>query len=162
MSLLEKIKFELTCIGYTKKHNWECIKFNCKINDQDFDYHVGMGHVKTSNDYNIFFSPKKAKNEGYTISTSWSPSKLSEHHHHGLIQAMVKPPKLEEILYCLFLDSEAHDESFENWCDNLGYNTDSIKAKKSYETCVETYFKLRKALGTDFAAIKEEIQTMGL
>jgi hypothetical protein len=169
--MLEKINFELTCLGYTKKDNWECIKFNCKINGYDFEYSVGLGHTKQIEDTKSLpgtnFSPfeiKKIRDQGYTIKAS----KIVQGKNivGGIkdfsVNILVKPPKLKEILHCLFLDSEASDECFEDWAINFGYDSDSIKAKKVYDSCIESYHKLKKALGPNYNEIKDFIQKLEL
>jgi len=59
----------------------------------------------------------------------------------------IKPPKLADIFYGLVLDSEACEMSFQDWCDNFGLDSDSIKAKKSYDQCQEIGFKVKSLLG---------------
>lgn len=46
-----------------------------------------------------------------------------------------KRPNVEEVLDCLISDSDALEYTFEDWCLNLGYEEDSIKALKTYEVC---------------------------
>ena len=56
-------------------------------------------------------------------------------YHMGL--AHKNPPKLSDVLYSLIMDSESLEYSFSDWCDMLGYNTDSIKDKKIYNACIK-------------------------
>lgn len=56
-----------------------------------------------------------------------------------------KPPTLDDVLSSLLLDSTAAQDSFEEWCDNFGYDTDSRSALDTYLQCQESYHKLRKA-----------------
>lgn len=55
-----------------------------------------------------------------------------------------KPPHPADVLYSILLDLEACGQSFKCWCDDLGYDTDSIKAFKIYSQCQENGDKLRK------------------
>lgn len=59
------------------------------------------------------------------------------------------PPTAEGLIYCLIMDAEALDYPFGEWCDNFGYNSDSIKDRKTYDACQENGFKLRRVLGQD-------------
>ncbi len=54
-------------------------------------------------------------------------------------------PELSSILYSLVTDASACDESFDDWCSNFGYDTDSRKALETYLSCQESVSKLHKA-----------------
>ena len=53
-------------------------------------------------------------------------------------------PKAATVLHSLLLDAEACNESFSNWCDNFGHDSDSIKALNIYKACEEIGHKLNK------------------
>ena len=55
-----------------------------------------------------------------------------------------KKPSVTDVLHCLFLDAEAADYNFSDWCDNFGYSDDSINALNMYRQCLETAANLRK------------------
>lgn len=55
----------------------------------------------------------------------------------------VKPDPID-LLYSLVSDASACDESFDDWCSNYGYDTDSRKALDTYLKCQENALKLRK------------------
>ena len=57
-------------------------------------------------------------------------------------------PPIAGVLYSLILDGSACTESFASWCDNFGYATDSRKALKIYEQCLEGFDKLWKVFTT--------------
>jgi hypothetical protein len=54
-------------------------------------------------------------------------------------------------------DSDACTMSFNEWCDNFGYETDSRKALSTYHACQENTEKLRKAK-LPIEAVKEALQ----
>lgn len=57
-------------------------------------------------------------------------------------------PTLPEVLDCLASDASSADQySFEEWCDNLGFNVDSRQAERTYQTVSKQTDKLRKFLG---------------
>lgn len=68
-----------------------------------------------------------------------------------------KPPTLDDVLYSLVMDSSAAQESFEEWCGNYGYDTDSRSALDTYLQCQESYHKLIKA-GIDINKEQERLQ----
>ena len=58
--------------------------------------------------------------------------------------AKPKKPKVADVLHSLILDASAADENFDDWCDNFGYSSDSIKALNTYKACLDTARALRK------------------
>jgi len=59
-------------------------------------------------------------------------------------------PPIEEILECLQLDARSGEsETFEEFADELGCDSDSIKALRIYESCKEMKEKLLKFFGTE-------------
>src|SRR5690606_33602845 len=42
------------------------------------------------------------------------------------------PPHAADVLHSLILDSAAADQTFESWCDEFGYDSDSRKAEATY------------------------------
>lgn len=62
-------------------------------------------------------------------------------------------PLLADVLYSLHMDASAADETFDDWCANYGYDTDSRKAFASYHECVQYGITLKRMLGTDYATL---------
>ena len=60
-------------------------------------------------------------------------------------------PTAAGVLDCLASDSAGVDNarSFEEWCSEYGYDTDSRKAERIYKVCVRQAGKLRTFLGVD-------------
>lgn len=168
MEFLKNVKSEITLLGYKKKKDWECFEFNININGQNFEYNVGIGHSKDISTYNEgFVSPKKIKelkDQGYTIRATRdiTVKNIVNHVKTAKIEVLVKSPKIEDVLNCLFLDSQAQEQCFEDWANDFGYDSDSISAKNTYQDCVNNAFKLKKALGKDFYSIKDEIEKLEL
>lgn len=57
-------------------------------------------------------------------------------------------PKITDVLDCLASDATSADQSFEDWCADYGYNSDSRKALKTYETIREQSRNLRGLIGS--------------
>ena len=53
-------------------------------------------------------------------------------------------PKIADVMYSLFMDAEASDYNFSDWCETFGYSDDSIHALNVYRQCLETATNLRK------------------
>ena len=63
-------------------------------------------------------------------------------------------PKAADVLACLLSDASNADQPFEDWAADLGYNSDSREAYRTWETCVEIRRKLTRSL-PDFEAFAE-------
>jgi hypothetical protein len=65
--------------------------------------------------------------------------------------AHTSEPKLADVLDCLASDSSSVDNagSFEEWCAEYGYDTDSRRAEKTYKACVSQRNKLHRLLGSE-------------
>ena len=48
------------------------------------------------------------------------------------------PPSPADVLHSLMLDATAIEQGFEDWCADLGYDTDSRKAFETYLACQES------------------------
>lgn len=55
----------------------------------------------------------------------------------------VLTPTAASVLYCLFSDASLGEQTFDDFCSNLGYDTDSRKAFDSYLECQAMHSKLR-------------------
>lgn len=72
------------------------------------------------------------------------------------------PPTTEDVLDSLRSDAESVAWStFEDWCLELGYDTDSRRAERSYHACQENAQRLRLFLGVqDIMAEFENVDRM--
>jgi hypothetical protein len=65
----------------------------------------------------------------------------------------IKNPRLESdydllnAFYCFVSDAISGLESFENFCGEFGYDTDSRKAEKTYKLCKRAYVKFERVSG---------------
>lgn len=75
---------------------------------------------------------------------------------HSWVEDKPKPPSLDDVLHSLVMDAEAEEMSFDDWCGNLGYDTDSRKALETYLACQHEARLLRKA-GVNITAERERL-----
>lgn len=66
-------------------------------------------------------------------------------------------PDLNTVLECLQLDASGASQSFEDWCDDLGYNSDSRSNERIYDACRNIMLELQKLFGTDFEYFCENV-----
>ena len=66
--------------------------------------------------------------------------------------ANTREPTSADVLSCLISDATRAEDSFEDFCSNLGYDNDSRKAEATFKACAAMGPKIRKLLGDDFDA----------
>lgn len=70
----------------------------------------------------------------------------------------IDKPKLDDVLYSLLLDSTAIEYSFDEWCGEFGYDTDSRKAEKLYKECLKVSEKFHKLLGEEYEYFQQKYE----
>jgi hypothetical protein len=72
-------------------------------------------------------------------------------------KALSEKPTCEEVLDCLAQEASGYENaaSFEDWCDDFGYDTDSRKAERIWLAVVDGAKSLRMFLGS--ASTYEEL-----
>lgn len=66
-------------------------------------------------------------------------------------------PTQASILYCLLSDAEANETSYNDWCDMLGFDSDSFTAFRTYQQCCEIGQNLRKVFNHETMQTLREI-----
>jgi hypothetical protein len=156
MSELEDKVKELG-ITVTAKHNGAVISDNDKVWSHDkwevvlsykgkemsTSYKTGLGHRKPA-------YPTTVKNGIYSgpkgnVRTVEAAAKMG----------YTKPvtPNVADVVYSLMVDATGTDLTFEDWCYDIGYDTDSRKALDMYLKCQENSKKIRNLLGADFESL---------
>lgn len=112
-----------------------------KVTEQ-FEYKTGFGHrylqpiaAREIKQYKL--NPRSVA-YARTVAGSW----------------YIKKPQIAAIIHCLLLDAEAGNESFSNWCDNFGFDSDSISAFNTYQACEKTAKQLNNLFN------REQLQTL--
>ena len=59
-------------------------------------------------------------------------------------------PTADTVLECLISDALCASGSFEEFCDDCGYDADSRKAERIYRACANTRARLRRFLGSEY------------
>jgi hypothetical protein len=111
------IEFEFTYLGF-------------KPSEYDSTWHGDTWQVTGKGDFTLTFR-RGAGNRTYYQTFD------------GASVAVIIPPSAMDILHCAYLD-DPHDESFEDWCLDLGYDPDSRKAEKSYNACIQQTMMFRR------------------
>lgn len=114
------------------------------------EYMQGIGHLPIPNSM-------KTIPRNRVIRHDWEKKavesgKCGEYH-----QTMIPAPKIRDVLYSVVLDSDAADETFDDWCWNTGFDNDSRSAERTYNACRENGLLLRKMIGADAVAKFREL-----
>jgi hypothetical protein len=64
--------------------------------------------------------------------------------------AHTEEPSAADVLMCLASDARCGEDSFEDFCSDLGYDQDSRKAEKTWRACKAIAPRLRRFLGDSF------------
>jgi hypothetical protein len=131
-----KVRFTVAGGNLTKRDDWKCYAWGVNLHKEDgtgFDtsYYTGTAHVE----------PQK----------NWQ-KRLD-------FKAVPKAPNAADVLYCLLSDGRASDQSFDDWCGDLGESNDSMKALATYQACCKTSKQLRSVFTShELAALETALQ----
>lgn len=109
---------------------------------ETFDYSTGIGHRAPPSKIDTLNARGKLGPSDKKNNTIWYQRVMRE------LEATRKPqaPKAASVLYCLISDASASEMSFDDWCGEFGYDTDSRKALETYMACQANHTKLCKLL----------------
>lgn len=116
-------------------------RYNVELNGHNFKYSTGLGHAykgtkkKEANDF-------RASNEEKELIVKGTYTRISVYDYE-ISTFFISMPKELDVLECLEFDVQAGRESFQDFCDNFGYDSDSLKALDVYRACMDTATKLR-------------------
>jgi hypothetical protein len=128
------VTYSCKYVRETKIDDWACDVWSTWLNKVHFDYRTGLGLRE--------LRPWKHGELGYNNGHQPRPGTLL--HEQWMKSAKPVAPDCEDVLACLLRDGEALDTSFVDWCDNFGYDDDSIKARATYDACCEIGKQLRR------------------
>ena len=122
------ITFKINYAGETRQGDWACDQWGVNI-----------------------FAPLSKPSVFFPYDTGLGLRKTLRKRYAWEDKAPTKPiaPHIAAVLHSSMLDSESIDMSFDNWCDNFGGNTDSIKSFNMYRECCEFAKKFRPLFDRD-------------
>jgi hypothetical protein len=132
------IGYNVRYVGECTTDNWKCDKWFVTFtgkggNKQESEYHTGLGHRKCV----------ALRHYGWSNYTSVQRKRWVNENE------LPVSPFACAVLYCLLSDMSCANDTFEDWCGNVGYDTDSRKALQTYLSCQENGTKLRKVFNND-------------
>lgn len=85
---------------------------------------------------------------GWKVELVHNDRRMTTDFHQG--SGHENPPTVQDILYSLVSDAQcAHGNTFEDFCGELGYDSDSRKAEKLFHACRDTGAKLIRLFGDE-------------
>jgi hypothetical protein len=145
------VSFLASCMGETTRDNWQCdewrVTFSRGKESETFQYFTGLGHRVETEAYRLAMIDLKNAN----------PRCLARVEAEKLKKP--KAPHAADVIYSLALDGQFANGTFEDFCDNLGYDTDSRKALEGYLQCQKDGERFRRIVGTAaFNALGDVVQ----
>lgn len=134
--------------GLNDSGQWPHFAWTVTLKGIAIDYKLGIGHSKVA---------RIRPNTGY-MRIDHRQIKPTIIHQikkagiYGTESLYIKKPKYRDVIYSLALDAQCGSDTFEDFCSNLGYDTDSRKALETYLECQTAVQKLRK-LGYDLERV---------
>lgn len=142
-----RIEFTAVCVGKDTKDEWEHFAWRVtfdKPNSPRFavDYKTGLGRLNPA-------TPAQLRQADAKYPEPRLPGTVYGREYPKYLNSMrtPKPPTATDVLASLCLDGQAIGQSFEDWCDDCGYNTDSRKALDIYMLCQTNAERLCAVLG---------------
>tara|TARA_R100000315_G_C5196170_1_gene114875 strand:+ start:366 stop:830 length:465 start_codon:yes stop_codon:yes gene_type:complete len=130
---------EKTIKQFIKENN---LTMNCEYADSN----PNMPDSNNMNHYKVTIK-RKFKLNGNHLDTRYGFRQMTLHFSQGY--GIIGEPTLESVLNCLISDSTC-GETFQEFCDNFGYDNDSRKAEKTFNTILKQTSKLKKLLDNNF------------
>lgn len=115
------------------------------------DYMAGSGHCPSYKQQH-FGTGSYLQNEAVKWECEYGkPARvLANTNIAALLGSKPLQPDMADVLYSLVSDADVLDiSSFEEWASDLGYDTDSRQAEKTYRACLDIALKLRNGLSEE-------------
>jgi len=153
-----------TTIEQLRKELLETVEFSATLVKDNYDPNTKEGRYGAS-EWSITI---RVDNRSFTTKYFCGPAyrtkpdsklsynKFSIYNAEILSRTKPIPPKIDDVFYCLTSDARyvSNGESFEDFCCELGYDTDSRQAERNYHDCISTMMNLKR-LGFDLNELNE-------
>jgi hypothetical protein len=87
---------------------------------------------------------------GYRVTVRYQRRSFTFDYWHGSAITEAPEDRPAEVVDSLLSDAQAGDESFEDFCGNFGYDTDSRKTERTYRACQRTARHVQRVFGGDY------------
>ena len=132
------VEYSVQYIGETVKDNeWNCDEWRCTFRNasgkaEKFEYFTGLG-LRVVDEAKL--KQHKARYSGAQYQPAPKPRSIMGAEIAKSLEACKLPsnPPAAGVLYSLL--NNGTEDNFIDWCDNFGYDSDSIKALNTYNAC---------------------------
>ena len=69
-----------------------------------------------------------------------------------------REPEIKDVLYCLVMEYTSGSETFQDFCDEFGYDNDSIKSLNIFKACQKNSEKMKRIFGPVLNALHKEYE----
>lgn len=134
--------------NFSNSDQWQITFKKAGKFSESFDYYTGSGHRIFNSGLSL--SPKnKSFTESVKAATGLPYAVVKESKQDKAVknvygQEYAVTPTQASVLYCLLLDAESGSMSFDDFCDNFGYDNDSISDFKTYQACMAITKQVQK------------------
>ena len=148
------------------EHPWPHVAFTVTIGNEQFPYKMGIGCVKWPQPESVptFKRPTLPSGDRFetVVRLTLKHAEVRKEYKKQFVKdqaflaawfakAQKVAPSPSEVLACYCREGLDADQSFENWCADFGYDSDSRKALDTYNACTENGKKARRVLGAENA-----------
>lgn len=138
----------LKSIGLTA--TFEVVNENPNFDSKEkFNFLVSLSSTgNTKHSFHFSQSHKKPMQRGY------------QEYLRDLLKVQNQYPDLFSLLNSLTMDASALDNTFDDWCNEYGYDSDSIKAKTIYDLCIKQAIECKSLF--DAEEVQAYLESHGL
>lgn len=145
--------------------NWKItVKYGSAVIAEGVDYMQGSGHCPA--DKRAFntptMNPDREKRAAIEEECATGYATVGGIRGGTFKRGAKLEPDLTDVMHSLITDGGAIDSrDFSDWASDYGYDTDSIKARETYDACVTIGLRLRAAFGGErFEQLRELFEGM--
>lgn len=91
------------------------------------------------------------------INTQKHGEEANERRLGWMDKVYVPYPTAASVLYCLLSDARCGEQNFYDFCDEMGYDSDSRKALATHDTCAKLSIEMRRVFS---AAQREQLEEL--
>jgi hypothetical protein len=128
--------FDAVYTHFTDGEHGRTYHYRVSINGESFDYRMGAG----------YFTPKY--NRRGNLNRIDADERINKKFNNSL-GGWLHYPTVEGVIHSLLSDMQFGEMSFAAFCDELGFNYDSVSDLGTHRDCEQNAKKLRKALTRD-------------
>lgn len=110
-------------------------------------YKTGLGHRKLA-------AGVTRERGGYAFRDARGAPGFAKTDKEAMERGLAQPvaPAVADVVSSLLTDAQGSDQPFDDWCSDLGYSTDSIKARDTYFACQRERVAMVKMFGAGLFA----------